>query len=146
VPVGESFVSDKAPKPASRAEAELRQRLEQRLNLDFSRNAVRVKQQFFGRFEVWPDFVLPELKVALEYDTTGRDGLEHVGQREDSDKTKDRLLRNAGWEVIRIRCGKLRPLGSHDIVASGVSGALVDRIVEQLGSIRGDLFVSAYLR
>ncbi|WP_165065576.1 zinc-ribbon domain-containing protein [Marisediminicola senii] len=142
---GTAFVSPSAPVPASRAEADLRERLRARLAVDLAPNAVRVAQPFFAHLEVWPDFVIGELAVAIEYDTTGRDGLEHVGQREDIDKRKDRLLRQVGWEVIRIRCGKLQPIGPWDITASGVSGALVDRVVDRLGDVRGHLFVSAYL-
>lgn len=141
---GEAFFSARAPRPSSAAEALLRQLLAQRLDVDFRPNAVRVKTPFFERYEVWPDFVLDELKVAIEYDTTGRDGLEHVGKKEQSDLRKDRLLRAVGWEVIRVRCGKLRPIGQWDIVASGVSARLADDLVERLGEIRGHLIVLAY--
>jgi very-short-patch-repair endonuclease len=145
VAVGESFVSPWAPRPASAAEADLRQRLRATFALDLDHNAVRVSRPFFAHIEVWPDFVIPEFRVALEYDTTGRDGLEHVGRREEIDQRKDRLLRAVGWEVVRIRCGKLQPLGPYDLVASGVSGALVERIVDRLAEIRGDLIVRSYL-
>jgi hypothetical protein len=143
---GVAFWSARAPKPASAAEADLRQRLGTRLDLDLSLNAVGVSRPFFDRREVWPDIVLAELCVAIEYDTIGRFGLEHVGPREDTDRRKDRLLRAAGWEVVRIRCGKLVPIGPHDLVASGVTDTLIDRILETLREIRGDLFVNAYLR
>jgi hypothetical protein len=145
-PAGEAFVSLRAPKPASAAEADLRARLEARLEVDFSANAVAVGRPFFERREVWPDLVLPELRVAVEYDTIGRFGLEHVGDRESADRRKDRLLREAGWEVVRIRCGKLLPLGPYDLAASGVSDALVERLLDALRAIRGDLIVNAYLR
>jgi very-short-patch-repair endonuclease len=145
-PVGEAFHSAVAPVPASAAEAELRQRLAAVLTADFSFNAVRVGRPFFGRLEVWPDFALDELRVAIEYDTTGRDGLEHVGRREQIDRRKDRLLRAAGWEVVRIRCCKLQPIGEYDLIASGVSAALIERLLDTLRRIRGDLIVNAYLR
>jgi hypothetical protein len=141
-----AFWSARAPKPASAAEADLRQRLGTRLDLDLSLNAVGVSRPFFDRREVWPDIVLAEFSVAIEYDTIGRFGLEHVGPREETDRRKDRLLRAAGWEVVRIRCGKLAPIGPHDLVASGVTDTLIDRILEALREIRGDLFVNAYLR
>lgn len=146
VAVGESFVSPWAPKPASAAEAELRQRLSDRLDVDLSANAVRVARPFFQHLEVWPDIVIAELRVAIEYDTTGRDGLEHVGRREETDRRKDRLLRAAGWEVVRIRCGKLRPIGPFDLAASGVTGGTVDRLIDRLREARGDLIVNSYLR
>jgi very-short-patch-repair endonuclease len=145
VPVGDAFHSPWAPKTASAAEADLRHRVGARLEVDLTFNAVRVARPFFDHLEVWPDVVLAEFKVALEYDTTGRDGLEHVGRREAVDRRKDRQLRAAGWEVVRVRCGKLQPLGPHDLTASGVSDGLIDRIIETLGEVRGRLIVDAYL-
>jgi very-short-patch-repair endonuclease len=142
---GEAFVSDRAPKPSSAAEDQLRHRLGRRLLLDMTPNAVATSRPFFDRSEVWPDIVIPDLKVAIEYDTIGRFGLEHVGTREAVDRRKDRLLREVGWQVIRIRCGKLLPLGPHDVVASGVTDALVERVLDELRLIRGGLFVDAYL-
>jgi len=144
--VGEPFLSERAPKPASAAEADLRQRLAQRFDFDLACNAIRVSQPFFERMEIWPDIVIGELRVALEYDTVGRHGLEHVGRREAIDRRKDRILRASGWEVVRIRIGKLQPLGPHDIVAASVTAKLIDRIEERLGEIRGELFVAAYRR
>lgn len=146
VPVGEAFVSRYAPAPASAAEPALKQRIAERLDVDLSRNAVRVARPFFSHLEVWPDIIIPELRVAIEYDTTGRHGLEHVGRREDTDRKKDRLLRSAGWEVVRVRCGRLLPIGPWDLTAGGVTGALADRVVDRLGEIRGELFVAAYRR
>jgi hypothetical protein len=143
---GEAFVSRWAPAPASAAEPELKRRLAERLDLDLGRNAVRTARPFHAHLEVWPDILLPELRVAIEYDTTGRHGLEHVGPREASDRAKDRLLRAVGWEVIRVRCGKLQPIGPYDLVAGGVTDTLVGRILDRLGEIRGELFVAAYLR
>ena len=144
--VGDAFHSPWAPKPASAAEADLRQRLAARLPLDATLNAVKVARPFFQHLEVWPDILLADLRVAIEYDTTGRDGLEHVGRREDTDRRKDRLLRAAGWEVVRIRCGKLHPIGPFDVVASGVTGIVLERLIERLREVRGDLIVNAYLR
>ncbi|MGV8885318.1 MAG: hypothetical protein ACOH1T_06975 [Microbacteriaceae bacterium] len=144
--VGEAFMSSRAPKPASAAEADLRQRIGERFAVDLTPNAVRVGQPFFDRLEVWPDIVIDEFRVAIEYDTLGRHGLEHVGRREPVDRHKDRLLRAAGWEVIRIRIGKLLPLGPHDIVAGGITAKLIDRLDDELSVIRGDLIVAAYRR
>ncbi|MCU1482623.1 MAG: hypothetical protein JWQ19_3409 [Subtercola sp.] len=143
--VGEAFHSTAAPRPASAAEARLRQLLAERLEFDGAVNAVRVARPFFGRLEVWPDILLPDLRVAIEYDTVGRFGLEHVGKREVADMRKDRLLRAAGWEVVRVRAGKLLPLGPYDLTASAVSSKLVDRMIDTLRAIRGDLIVNAYL-
>jgi hypothetical protein len=124
----------------------LAQLLGARLSYADGFNAVRVPRPFFTHLEVWPDIVLSDLRVAIEYDTMGRNSTEHVGQREVLDRRKDRLLRSAGWEVVRVRTGKLRLLGEHDVAASGVTGKLIDRLLDQLRAIRGDLIVDCYLR
>jgi hypothetical protein len=143
--VGEAFWSAAAPRPASAAEGRLRYELGSALSLDLGHNAVRVAMPFFDRLEVWPDIILGDLRVAIEYDTTGRHGLEHVGRREAIDRRKDRILRAAGWEVIRIRCGKLQPIGPYDLVAGGVTTILIERVLDRLREIRGDLIVDCYL-
>jgi Probable Zinc-ribbon domain len=146
LPVGAAFVSTWAPKPASAVEADLKQRMSRRYEFDLSNTAIRVAQPFFTHLEVWPDILVPELAVAIELDTVGRHGLEHVGKREIADRRKDRLTRAAGWEVIRIRLGKLQPLGPYDLCATSITPTLLNRLDERLGEIRGELFVSAYRR
>jgi hypothetical protein len=142
--VGDAFLSPWAPKPASAVEADLRHRLAERFDFDLGFTAVKVARPFFNHLEVWPDIVISELRVAIEYDSVGRHGLEHVGRREQTDAKKDRLLRAAGWEVIRVRAGRLQPLGPHDLVTSGITAGLIDRIDDELAAIRGELIVSAY--
>lgn len=143
---GDAFASVCAPARASAVEGDLHQRLADRLEFTGGMTAVRTRHPFFDHLEVWPDIVLPELKVAIEYDSTGRDGLEHVGRREHVDLRKDRAARAVGWEVIRIRSAKLQPLGPHDVQASTVSERLISRIIDELRVIRGDLIVDCYLR
>lgn len=146
-PAGEAFVDPKAFRlGTSAAEGELRRRLAEVLDQNLELNAVRVAQPFHGRLHVWPDVILPDLRIALEWDTTGRIGDEHVGHRERSDRLKDRLLRRVGWEVVRLRGEGLRPIGPYDLDARGVSGALVERILDRCCEIRGELFVAAYRR
>jgi len=146
-PAGEAFVDPKAFRlGTSAAEGELRRRLSEVLDQNLELNAVRVAQPFHGRLHVWPDVILPDLRIALEWDTTGRIGDEHVGHRERSDRLKDRLLRRVGWEVVRLRGEGLRPIGPYDLDARGVSGALVERILDRCCEIRGELFVAAYRR
>lgn len=146
VPVGTAFVSEWAPRRASVIEGDLKQRMSLRYDFDLSFNAIRVARPFFTHLEVWPDLVISELSVAIELDTVGRHGLEHVGKREVVDRRKDRLLRATGWEVIRIRLGKLQPLGPYDVCASGLTKALMACLDDRLGEVRGDLFLSAYRR
>lgn len=143
---GVAFVSEHAPKPASAAEGELRQAIRERWDFDLGNNAIALSRPFFNRLEAWPDIVIPELRIAIEYDTIGKFGLEHVGMREQSDLRKDRALRAVRWEVIRIRCGKLLPLGPYDLVAGGVSRKLIQRLDERLGEVSGELLVAAYRR
>lgn len=143
---GEPFRSECAPRPASAVEAQLRADLFSRLGVTTGLNAVRVRRPFFDHVEVWPDILLPELRIAVEYDSTGRHGLEHVGQREDADRRKDRLLREARWEVVRIRTGKLEKLGPYDLQLSSVGRRGVERVLDTLRDIRGPLLIDAYLR
>ncbi|MER7446651.1 zinc-ribbon domain-containing protein [Microbacterium sp. NPDC097977] len=145
LPTGEAFASVCAPTPASASEEKLRAALHARLTFAADVNAVKVSRPFFRHTEVWPDILLPELRVAIEYDTVGRHGLEHVGRRQEADERKDRALRAAGWEVIRIRTGALEPIGPHDLPMSGIGRRGVDRIVDELREIRGSLLVDAYL-
>jgi len=117
-----------------------------RLALTEGLNAVRVARPFFQHVEVWPDLVLPELRIAIEYDSIGRHGLEHVGRREQADRRKDRALRAVGWEVVRLRTGKLEPLGPHDLQLSAWNRAALGRLIDRLRGIRGPLLVDAYAR
>ncbi|MFJ4038917.1 zinc-ribbon domain-containing protein [Microbacterium sp. NPDC090007] len=146
VPVGTAFTSSCAPAPASAVEERIRSDLHERLSVSRGLNAVRVAKPFFRHLEVWPDFVFAELRVVVEYDTIGRHGLEHVGRREQADRRKDRALRLARWEVIRLRTGALEPLGAHDLQISAWSSRTLDRLVETMRGIRGPLLVDAYVR
>lgn len=146
LPAGEAFISVCAPKPASAVEDRVRADLRERLTLTEGFTAVRIARPFFDHLEVWPDLVFPELRIAVEYDTIGRRGLEHVGKREDADRRKDRALRAVGWEVVRLRTGRLQPLGPHDLQLSGWNATALARLVDTFRSIRGPLLVDAYLR
>lgn len=146
LPLGEPFVSVCAPKPASAVEARLRADLFARLAVTAGLNAVRTARPFFDHLEVWPDILLPELRIAVEYDSVGKHGLEHVGKREDADRRKDRALRASGWEVVRVRTGRLEPIGPHDVQLAAWSKRGCDRLIDALRDIRGPLLVDAYLR
>jgi very-short-patch-repair endonuclease len=144
--VGEPFASACAPPTASAVEAQLRQDLAARLEFTPGLNAVRVARPFFDHVEVWPDIVIPELRIAVEYDSTGRHGLEHVGKRQDADLRKDRALRSARWEVVRIRTGKLEKLGPYDLQVGGWGKRAMGQLLDTFRVVRGDLIVDAYLR
>jgi hypothetical protein len=143
---GEPFASVCAPPPASAVEEQLRADLTARLEFTPGLTAVRLARPFFDHVEAWPDIVLPELRVAIEYDSTGRHGLEHVGRREAADRRKDRALRAVRWEVVRLRTGKLPALGPWDLQVGGLNRGTVPLLLDRLRAIRGDLFVDAYLR
>ena len=144
--VGDPFTSECAPATASAVEAQLRNDLAERLEFTPGLNAVRVARPFFEHLEVWPDIVIPELRIAVEYDSTGRHGLEHVGRRQDADLRKDRALRYARWEVVRIRTGRLEKLGPWDLQASGTGRKTLTALLDAFRSIRGELIVEAYRR
>lgn len=146
VPSGDAFSSVCAPATASAVEAELRAALSARFDFTFDRNAIRLDRPFFDHVEAWPDIVLPELRVAIEYDSTGRHGLEHVGPRQETDRRKDRAVRAVGWEVVRIRTGRLPALGPYDLQVSGISKRTIEQLVDTLRDLRGPLFVDAYAR
>lgn len=146
LPVGEAFVSVCAPRPASAVEGRVRVDVFDRLALTPGRNAVRISRPFFEHLEVWPDLVFPELRIAVEYDSIGRHGLEHVGRREEVDRRKDRALRAAGWEVVRLRTGRLEPLGPHDLQLTAWNRAATTRLIDAFRGIRGALLVDAYVR
>lgn len=146
LPSGESFTSVCAPATASAVEAELRAALSDRFEFTFDHSAIRLDRPFFDHVEAWPDIILPELRVAIEYDSTGRHGLEHVGPRQETDRRKDRAVRAVGWEVVRIRTGRLQALGPHDLEVPGISGRTIARLTDTLRDIRGALFVDAYAR
>ncbi|WP_205834725.1 zinc-ribbon domain-containing protein [Microbacterium salsuginis] len=145
LPPGTPFRSECAPKPASAVEAQVRADVFARVSVTAGLNAVRVARPFFDHVEVWPDILMPELRIAVEYDSTGRHGLEHVGKRAEADRRKDRALRAAKWEVVRIRTGKLEPLGPHDLQLTAWNRKGLDRLVDTLRGIRGPLLVDPYL-
>jgi len=99
--------------------------------------------QFYGRQEVWPDILVPQLRIAVEYDDPGRSRRAHMGLKEASDLEKDEALREVGWEVVRIRAGGLRPLGPHSVVCHALTAAAVDEVVACMRRIRGDAAVDA---
>jgi len=143
---GDAFASLCAPRPASAAEADFAAGLRSRLEFSEGFNAVRTGRPFFDHLEVWPDIVIPELRITLEYDTSGRFALEHTGRREASDLRKDRAIRAVRWEVIRIRTDRLEKLGPHDIQCSSVTRTVLAQLLDRFRDLRGSLIVDSYAR
>ncbi|MFD4419882.1 hypothetical protein ACFWN7_00045 [Agromyces sp. NPDC058484] len=122
-------------------EQRLRMLLGERVRLHHRVNAVHIARTFFGRQEVWPDILVPALRIAVEYDDPGRSRRAHRGLKEASDREKDDALREVGWEVIRIRAGGLESSGPHSIVCDSLTEAVVDEVVARMRRIRGDAAV-----
>lgn len=127
----------------SMTEQRLRVLLGERLKLHHRANAVRTARMFYGRQEVWPDILVAELRIAIEYDDPGRSGRAHRGLKEGSDQEKDAALREVGWEVIRIRGGGLPPLGPYHVACRSVTAEVADEVVRLMRVIRGDAAVDA---
>lgn len=123
--------------PTSQAEQRLRALLEEQLVIPRGVNRIRIARTFHGRNEVWPDIIIPALKIAIEYDSPGRGGDWHRGLREASDLDKDAALRDVGWEVIRVRTGGLEHLGRYSIQASGPTHKVAGQLIAMMEQIRG---------
>lgn len=127
----------------SQTEQRLKILLGERIRLHHGVNAVRIARTFYGRQEVWPDILVPQLRIAIEYDDPGRSRRAHLGLKEASDVEKDEALREVGWEVVRIRAGGLEALGPHSVVCHALTPAAVDEVVACMRRIRGDAAVDA---
>lgn len=127
----------------SRTEQRLRAMLGERLRLHHRVNAVRTARMFYGQQEVWPDILIPQLRVAVEYDDPGRSRRAHLGLKEASDREKDEVLAEVGWEVVRVRAGGLESLGPNSVVCRTLSEAVADEVVRVIRRIRGDAAVDA---
>ncbi|MDR5700186.1 hypothetical protein [Agromyces aerolatus] len=152
-----------AAAPASRAEAglpfmhpglrvgtsitehRLKAMLAERIRLNHRVNAIRIARTFHGRTEVWPDIIVPQLRLTVEYDDPGRTRMAHRGLKAGTDADKDDALREVGWEVIRVRAGGLEALGPNSIVCGRLSSEVVDEVVRRMRRLRGDAAVDALL-
>ncbi|KQM83536.1 hypothetical protein [Agromyces sp. Leaf222] len=127
----------------SMTEQRLRAMLGERIRLHHRVNAVHIARTFFGRSEVWPDILVPQLRIAIEYDDPGRSRRAHLGLKEASDLEKDEALAEVGWEVIRIRAGGLESLGANSIVCRALTPAVVEAVVDRMRQLRGGAAVDA---
>lgn len=122
----------------SMTEQKLRAMLGERIRLPHRVNAITINRTFYGKPEVWPDIIIPALRIAIEYDDPGRDRTSHRGLKEVSDREKDAALAEVGWEVIRVRGGGLGELGGNSIVCTSITPAVIERVLELMREIRGD--------
>jgi very-short-patch-repair endonuclease len=142
---GVPFMNPALRTRTSQTEQRLKGLLGDRIRLNHRVNAIHIARTFYGRREVWPDVIVPQLRIAVEYDDPGRSRRAHMGLKEASDLEKDDALREVGWEVIRIRAGGLGPVGPHSIVCGQLTPAVVDDVVDVMRGIRGDAAVDALL-
>jgi very-short-patch-repair endonuclease len=142
---GVPFMNPALRTRTSQTEQRLKGMLAERIRLNHRVNAVHIARTFYGRREVWPDVIVPQLRIAVEYDDPGRSRRAHLGLKEASDLDKDDALREVGWEVIRVRAGGLEAVGPHSIVCRQLTPAVVDDVVARMRRIRGDAAVDALL-
>lgn len=127
----------------SATEQRLRILLGERIRLHHRVNAVRIARTFYGRQEVWPDILVPQLRIAVEYDDPGRSRRAHSGLKAASDLEKDEALHEVGWDVIRIRAGGLESISPTSIVCRALTVEVVDEVVAIMRRLRGDAAVDA---
>ena len=142
---GVPFMNPALRTRTSQTEQRLKAMLAERIRLNHRVNAVHIARTFYGRREVWPDVIVPQLRIAVEYDDPGRSRRAHLGLKEAADLDKDDALREVGWEVIRVRAGGLEAVGPHSVVCRQLTPAIVDEVVERMRRIRGDAAVDALL-
>ncbi|HVL60854.1 MAG TPA: hypothetical protein VM430_05535 [Microbacterium sp.] len=140
---GVPFMNPALRTRTSQTEQRLKGLLGERIRLNHRVNAIHIARTFFGRNEVWPDVIVPQLRIAIEYDDPGRSRRAHLGLKEASDLDKDDALREVGWQVIRIRAAGLEPLGTHSVVCRQLTPAVVDEVLAVMRRIRGDAAVDA---
>ena len=140
---GVPFMNPALRTRTSQTEQRLKGLLGERIRLNHRVNAIHIARTFFGRNEVWPDVIVPQLRLAIEYDDPGRSRRAHLGLKEASDLDKDDALREVGWQVIRIRAAGLEPLGTHSVVCRQLTPAVVDEVIAVMRRIRGDAAVDA---
>lgn len=127
----------------SQTEQRLKVLLGERITLNHRVNTVRIARMFFGKQEVWPDILVPQVRIAIEYDDPGRTRRAHRGLKEASDIEKDEALREVGWEVIRVRAGGLESLGPYSVVCTSLTIDAVDKVVQLMRRVRGDDAIDA---
>jgi very-short-patch-repair endonuclease len=127
----------------SQTEQRLRMLLAARIRLHHGVNAVRIARTFYGRQEVWPDILVPQLRIAIEYDDPGRSRRAHSGLKQGSDVEKDEALAEVGWEVIRIRAGGLAAINANSIVCRTLGPAVIEAVLGRMRELRGDEAVDA---
>lgn len=118
--------------PTSRTERRLAKHLAEWFVLaDEDMNTIKFAQAFMTYPWGKPDIIIPGLRVAVEFDGTGAAGVED-GHDTDDGKTvdilKDELMREVGWEVVRVRTSGMPRLGPFDVQAEAISPGTVREI------------------
>lgn len=81
-------------------------------------NALKFAGDFMGNEYGRPDILIPGLRVAIEFDgrRSGKRPTGHVTRDgKQQDILKDQRIREVGWEVVRVRTGRMGILGPFDV-------------------------------
>jgi very-short-patch-repair endonuclease len=140
---GLPFINGSLRVGTSITEHRLKTMLAERIQLNHRVNAIHIARTFHGRREVWPDIIVPQLRLTVEYDDPGRSRRAHRGLKAGTDSDKDEALREVGWDVIRVRAGGLGPLGPNSIVCTSLTESVADEVVSAMRRLRGDAAVDA---
>ncbi|MHA7168358.1 DUF559 domain-containing protein [Arthrobacter bambusae] len=73
-----------------------------------------------------PDILISKTRVCVEVDPAHT----HAG-KENDDRTRNQLLDDVGWTVVRLRLGGLESVGEHDVLAESdsVTNEAIDALV-----------------
>lgn len=99
-------------------------------------NAVRIKGDFYGFKHVLPDILIPDLRIAVELDSPGRDQDGHRGAKAERDRLKDAKLADVGWTVIRVRVGGLEDVDhARCVVAKSLTKTALTEVVDLVAEL-----------
>ena len=128
----------------SLTEQRLRALLEERIRVPRGVNTVRVNRMFYGKQEVWPDILVPALRIAIEYDDPGRSRRAHLrpeGGLRSREGRRPRRGRLGGHPRARRQAWSRSARTASS--ARRCTADVADRIVARMAELRGDDAVDA---
>lgn len=130
-------ITRRAGGSTSRAEQRVLDELARHLRLSKKHNAVRTARPFFNF--VWVpghrDSRPPRRRRVRQPGAARRGAARRLATRRRL--AQDELLREVGWEVVRLRTGGLDALGPHDVVAPGYSQRAVAEVADAVERASG---------
>lgn len=121
--VGGVFSLDR-PRQRSKEEIRLAAELAQVFTVDFDHDAVRTLAFVGNQPFVTPDILLPELRVAVEWDGQG-----HRADRT-IDDLKESALAGSGWRTVRASTSAAKSTGNVVAAPTGLTLAVVADVME----------------